>query len=341
MFKSATVRLTLWYLVIVMAISSLFSAAVYGLATNELQRGLLRQTVILHQSLLYGDELDPAVDSLPGQQYAIARDHIRDNLLLLNLIILVLAGGASFLLARRTLRPIEEAMEAQSRFTADASHELRTPLTAMRTEVEVALRDKQLDLPEAKQLLASNLEEIGKLEALSAGLLTLAHQDQNEPVYLPVELKAIVDQALAKLEPLIAKRKLTVKQQIKAGLLIWGNELRLVELAVVLIDNAIKYSDAGTSLTLSGDAYGHQVGLRVADQGQGIKPTDIPHLFDRFYRADSSRSKNQTSGYGLGLAIAKKIVDAHDGQIDVASTLGQGTTFTVTLPKPSKNNQVS
>ena len=167
MFSSASFKLTAWYLAIIMAISLFFSYSIYVASSREVRSGLQQQTVYIHNIFVDQFSPDNDLELLRAQQLALINQRILSNLIVLNLGVLVLGGGASYLLARRTLKPIQNAMEAQSRFTADASHELRTPLTAMKTEIVVSLRDKALGVGEARELLASNLEEIGKLEALS------------------------------------------------------------------------------------------------------------------------------------------------------------------------------
>jgi signal transduction histidine kinase len=330
MFRSATFRLTLWYLAIIMAISILFSWVIYNTSLHELSAGLRRQAVTYH--ILPRYDFTPPVperESLDNQ-VGLAEQRLRLNLLILNLAILTLAGGASYFLAQWTLQPIEDALDAQSRFTADASHELRTPLTAMKTEIEVALRNKQLDVKESKELLASNLEEISKLEALSNGLLKLAQHDQHNTPKESVQIKPVVAAAVDRLDTMMKQREVKLEQKL-TEFTAHGDSESLVELVVVLLDNAVKYSPKKAKIQITSRTSGHYGYLAITDHGEGIKASDIPHIFDRFYRADNSRTKNQTDGYGLGLSIAQKIAEAHNGAIDVKSTPGKGSTFTIKL----------
>jgi len=177
-FKSVSIKLTASYLLIVMIISISFSVILYRLSSMEIGRGLSRQGRILEQ--IPNDRIPEPLQNLEKirqEQLVESNNHLKTNLIYFNLIIFILAGAASYYLARRTLKPIEEMVDLQNRFTADASHELRTPLTAMKTEIEVAMRDKNVKLSDTKQLLKSNLEEIGKLEVLSNSLLRLANYD--------------------------------------------------------------------------------------------------------------------------------------------------------------------
>ncbi len=324
MIRSAVLRLTLWYLAIIMALSVGFSFFLYRVSADELNRGFH------HQAVVYFTQFG-IISPQPQREIELSegRTHLRNDLLLFNLIILLIGGATSYVLARRTLHPIEEALDSQSRFTADASHELRTPLTAMQTEIEVALRDKQLTKGEAKQLLKSNLEEVAKLRALSDGLLRLARQD-NQLLDGQADLRKVATAAISRARPLLAAKSMELQDQIPK-VQVKGDEQSLIELMVVLLDNAIKYSDPSKKIILQAVAHSHHVDLKVIDEGYGIKAADLPHIFDRFYRSDASRSKKQTEGYGLGLSIAQKIADLHGGSIEVQSKLGQGTTFVVRL----------
>jgi len=238
--------------------------------------------------------------------------------MLTNVAVLVIGGAASLYMARRTLGPIEQAMEAQARFTADASHELRTPLTAMQTEIEVALRDKNMSAQEGRELLASNLEEVNKLRSLSNGLLALANQDKENFVPKPVSTKTILNAATSRTAKAATQKQITIDNRAD-NLSVHGDHDGLTQLFAILLDNAIKYSPVGTNIEITSTVKGSNAHISVADHGDGIKPEDLPHIFDRLYRADRSRSKEQIDGYGLGLSIAKKIVELHKGAIDVTS----------------------
>jgi signal transduction histidine kinase len=333
--RSAVFQLTIWYLAIIMALSIGFSLVLYRVSDIELNRGLRRQQDIFLNQAVPVPRL-PGFDEFRQTQMLESRGHLQANLLLFNLVVLLLGGAASYFLARRTLRPIAEAMEAQSRFTADASHELRTPLTAMQTEIEVVLRDPLLTKEIAEGLLKSNLEEVAKLKALSDGLLRLTREDGQRDTWETLDIKTIADEAIGRTLSLATAKEITIENHI-GNLEVQGDRVSLVELLVILIDNAIKYSDAKTTVKLTSHQRGQTVTIAVIDQGHGIKASDLPHIFDRFYRADPSRSKERTNGYGLGLSIAKKIVDVHGGTIDAKSVLDKGSTFFVRLPLASNN----
>ncbi len=329
MFHSAAVKLTLWYLGLIMALSIGCSMAIYHFSANELAHNTSSQVYFFNNQLPFLDIRNFA--DLREQQLVTSRSHLRNNLILFNFAVLVGGGAASYILARRTLKPIEESHEAQSRFAADASHELRTPLTVMQTEIEVALRNSGLTKMEAVSLLQSNLEEVGKLKTLSEGMLKLASQNGQLELNQIISLKDVATEAASRLNK-SAKAK-GIKIINDAGAInVLGDKQSLVEAVSILLDNAVRYSLTASQVAITSGKKDGSATLSVADQGQGIIATDLPHVFDRFYRADSSRSNSQTDGYGLGLAIAKKIVKTHGGHIEVKSTLGQGSVFTIHLP---------
>jgi len=335
MIKSATFKLTLWYLGIVMALSLLFSVALYQASYTQLAANVDRQRNAVGH-LLLPPELEPRRDAIMNALADQLNDD-RRNLLLrlgaLNLVTLLLGGGASYVLARRTLEPIEASLEAQGRFTADASHELRTPLTAMRTEIEVALRERGLSAHDARELLASNLEEIAKLEALSAGLLRLARfENALDPAAISaIPVHELFEAAAARHQARLDEHHVSLEVTVGAET-VSGDRDSLTELVAILLDNAIKYSPAHSSVKLASKATNDEVRLSVADHGIGIKASDIPRIFDRFYRADPSRTRANVGGYGLGLSIAKRIAEVHHGIISVESKPEKGSTFTVKLP---------
>lgn len=334
MFKSSVIKLSAAYLAILMLICIFFSIMVYRVSTDSLEESFQRQTRALQPR--FGPLPREEFEQLRNEQLAEGRSRIIMNLFGTNVLILVLGGAGSYLLAQRTLRPIEEALDAQSRFTADASHELRTPLTAMRTEIEVALRDKKLKVGEARELLDSNLEEIDKLRELASGLLTLSRQQNGDAIpFSELQLNTIAREAQERLSGVIAKTNTVIKTESDVEYPVTGDRESLIRLFVILLDNAIKYSKETPNILISIKQDSRKAVVQIKDEGIGIKASDLPHIFNRFYRADTSRSKS-TEGYGLGLSIAKQIVDRHKGSINVSSTPGEGSLITVSLPiKPA------
>lgn len=276
------------------------------------------------------------LERIRQEQIDESSSNLQSNLIYFNLIIFILSSALSYYFARRTLMPIEQSMEAQNRFAADASHELRTPLTVMRSEIEVALRDNKFNLSDAKKLLNSNLEETAKLESLSKALLKLARLDHNPRAdFKRVSIVEVIKDAFEKVEKLADQKSINIvchTPKDKSNMKLRGDRESLVELMVILLDNAIRYSPKKSKIEII--TYGNEkmVEIRIVDQGIGIDQSDIGHIFDRFYRADQSRNKDNIDGYGLGLSIAKSIVDLHGGTILAKSSLGEGSEFVFTLP---------
>ncbi len=256
------------------------------------------------------------------------------QLLSFNGAMFVLAGMAGYFLAGRTLKPIENMVDEQKRFVADASHELRTPLTAMRTEVEVALRDKGFDTPYAREVLASNLEEIEKLQQLSDSLLMLGRYQNtgSKRSFKDVSVLKVVEEACQNVKALAANKHIEIESTID-DIAVEADGDSLVKLLTILLDNAIKYSNPDGKIIVRANPIKNKVAISVKDFGAGIRASDLPYIFKRFYRAEASRTKTKVEGYGLGLSIAKTIVDMHSGTIDVESVPDNGTTFTITLPR--------
>jgi len=329
MFHSAALKLTLWYLAIIMAISLVFSGLLYHVSSINLARNVNRQVGYFNNFLTPDDSNNYLV--LRHNQLNQDENRLKTNLVVFNLFVLAAGGATSYWLARRTLEPIEDALETQSRFASDASHELRTPLTAIQVENEVAVRNSGLTKAQAIKLLQSNLEEVAKLKSLSEGLLRLANGNGQIEDPETVELKIVLNGAVGRLSKVAAGKKISINQKVD-DISVKGDPDSLQELFSVFIDNAIKYSPANTKVTVQAVRRGKEAVIKISDHGNGIAAAEMPNIFDRFYRADSSRSKSQTGGYGLGLAIAKQIAQAHYGHIEVTSLPDKGSTFTVYLP---------
>ncbi|MFZ1302206.1 MAG: ATP-binding protein [Candidatus Microsaccharimonas sp.] len=340
MFQSATLKLTAWYLAILMTISITFSIVIYQLNYREisfrlenLQHSLLDNSFYVLPDSNGNPRLSYGPNSPLSIQSRQAASQMALSLIYINIVVFVAGGLGSYFLARRTLRPIEESHEAQSRFTSDASHELRTPLATMKAELEVNLRDPNLSQEESRELLESNLEEVNKLIQLSEMLLQLSRLDHDKLERTPVDVVALLNDKMKVYKTAVKRFDITTRKKAVAS----ANEPAISELIGILIDNALKYSPEASKITIRIFEKRGSVGFEIHNTGDPIPEEKLPKLFDRFFRADGSRTNSSQNGYGLGLSIAKKIIDVHHGTIEVSSS-EDGTTFTFYLPI-IRNNQ--
>ncbi|HEV3038973.1 MAG TPA: ATP-binding protein [Candidatus Angelobacter sp.] len=228
------------------------------------------------------------------------------------------------------LARIENSFKRMTQFTADASHELRTPVAIMRTTAEIALRQKR-DEETYRKALQEVLEEAERTSSLIDDLLTLARADSaaQQLELSPTNIAEGIEMAFSRIKFLAAEKTVAVSLQvIQREVWIEGNHEALLRLFLVLFDNAVKYTPAGGKVSAVFDVVKGRSVFRIQDSGIGIAPEDLPCIFERFYRADKTRTRKQ-GGSGLGLAIAKWIADAHKAEIRVESTLGKGSVFTV------------
>ncbi len=238
-----------------------------------------------------------------------------------------LAETCNAMLAR-----LDAAVKQIKQFTGDASHELRGPLSFVRTVAEVALRNPHIDA-ESRQAFADIVEETAKATVLLEDMLTLARADAERGAK-PLEalnLADVVEQACEMARPIAGERSLALNLSLGARLVnVLGDSTTLRRLLWILLDNALKYTPAPGRIDVALSATARLATVQVRDTGDGISPDELPHIFDRFYRADPSRS--QIEGAGLGLAIAKWIAEMHHADLTVSSELRKGTVFQLVLP---------
>lgn len=325
MFLKARIKLTAWYLVILMAVSLSFSMVIYKVSTFELNRFAQAQRQRFERRLMMVDEFDI-------QLVNEARRRILLNLSIINLGIFAVSSILSYYLSGKTLKPIKQMMDDQYQFISDASHELKTPLTAIKTTLEVALRDKNLKIDEARKTIGSGLEEVNRLSKLAEGLLELSHKNVTQGI-VPTNIADILSSVKKTLEP-IAKNKGVEIVIIKSQKIVAEIDPSSMERAMIaIVDNAIKYSPAKSKIAISAKIAKRKILVKVADNGMGIEQAELTKIFDRFYRSDKSR---HTSGYGLGLSIAKQIVEGNGGTIEIVSKIGKGTKVLIALPYSAK-----
>jgi signal transduction histidine kinase len=251
----------------------------------------------------------------------------------LGTISMALVGATSWWLAGRALRPAQEAWERQQRFIASASHELRAPLTLIRASAEVALRDLPPDESDQRALLHDVLAESDHMRRLVDDLLTLTRLDSGQLTLTKetIDLTALLASIQRQAARLGEQRGVAVELADVGGLVQADTE-RLQQVLLIALDNALRYTPAGGRITLAATPMERTVQIRVADTGCGIAPEHLPHIFERFYRADPARGR-ENGNAGLGLSIAKGLVEAMRGRITVESTVGVGTTVVISLPR--------
>lgn len=235
---------------------------------------------------------------------------------------------------------LERAVDEIRRFTADASHEIRTPLAALRTEAECALRMRRQP-EEYERALANVVDEASRLGNLADQLLCLSRHDagisdlQRDPVRVDLLVRDVADQ----LRSLAQDKQLALELVTAEECEVVGDDIRLSQAFFNVLENAIKYTPADGTIRVSCRSERSLIKIEVADSGIGIAAEHLPHVFERFYRVDSSR--NAAGGTGLGLSIARATLIAHQGNITLRSTLGVGTTAVIEIPKQCTTSNAS
>jgi len=232
----------------------------------------------------------------------------------------------------QTLERLEVLFTSQQRLLADVSHELRTPLTVIKGNADLMRRMKQLD----EESLTSIDQEAGRLTRLVGGLLLLAQAESGKLALVekPIELDLLVTEVFQEMS-VLAGNKVHVHLNEIDQVYVNGDRDRLKQVFINLVANAIQYTPQGGDVFLSLERIREQARVICRDTGPGIPSEDLPHIFERFYRAEKSRTRGRTTGFGLGLSIANWIVERHGGRIEVESKEGHGTTFAIWLPVKS------
>ncbi len=329
MFKSAVVKLTAWYVAVLVLVCFVFSIPLYNVASARLRRGAELQTDIVRRlpDPFQSGQFIPQIEQQREKQLAEDRRELFISFVIIDSTITLIGGFAGYWFARHTLQPIEDAHEAQAKFTANASHELRTPLAVMQTEIEVALRNKKLSSGEAKEALKSNLEEVERLRQLSDQLLGLTRAEA------PLKLKKVTVSRLVLDETIkLSKRHgqdiaVSVEDKLTANV----DPVLYTQVLGILVDNAVTYGGAKPDISVGLKRVTDHLLLTVSDKGPGISLVEQEKIFERFYRG-AQATILKSSGHGLGLALAKDIVTRHGGSISVQSAKAKGATFTVAIP---------
>jgi len=293
-------------------------------------------SIVLYQSLAanIGNNVEGDFESDQAQSAFTARTvgHMRNELLLVDGVVLVMVCGAGFVLARRILRPIQRNLDAQKRFVSYVSHDLRSPLSVMKADLEIARRHGGR-AGEHDAAVAGGLAEVERMSRMVEDMLMLSRIDARQAeVHLSVvDLSVLLDQIVAKMQPLANADGVEVTLRSDRDLNAFCDADNLERAVVNVLRNAVQHSPPGHAVEVDAARAQRKVEVAVSDTGAGIAPADLPHIFERHYRADPARA-GQGGGSGLGLAIAQWIVQRHGGTIAARSTVGEGTTVTLSLP---------
>lgn len=266
-----------------------------------------------------------------------ARQNILTNLvytfLAVGFAMLIIIYFTSRFFANRSIQPVREAFNKQKQFIADASHELKTPLAVINTNADVLLANDDDTIRNQSKWLHHIKSETERMKTLTNDLLYLTEMDDAKTgmIHANFNLSEAVEGVLLTMEAVVFEKELSLHYEIEPNLMVRGNMEQIKQVAMILMDNAIKYTPPHGSINLTLSKRHNDVQLTVTNTGDGIPPEHLGRIFDRFYRADPSRSRKQ-GGYGLGLAIAKSIVEQHKGKISAKSVVGEQTTFYVQLP---------
>ncbi len=318
-FRAAVLRLTTYYSIGVCVILFIFSGLVYGLFAQSIDDDIRE------------DESRMEIEE-EEEFHSEVKENLFNILLMSDAILLLIAVLVSYIISKKTLEPLEIAYQKQKRFVADAAHELRTPLAVMKAGGEV-ISQKERSIAEYQKFLSESGEEVERLIKLSNDLLLLAHSENRaQDNFAEISLSDIAEKQCESIVPYAKMKQIGVGRVIAGGIKILGKKDDITRLILNLLKNAVDYNKIGGSVTVALSKKGSKALLSVKDTGIGISEKNLPFIFDRFYKVDSSRTQSASSGSGLGLAIVNDIVVRHGGTIKVTSKIGEGSTFEVEIP---------
>ena len=258
--------------------------------------------------------------------------NFRQRLFIFDSVLLIISAVSSYFLSGKTLEPIAKMVKEQEDFAADASHELRTPLTTIGMEIEAQLRTEKIP-PRFRRTLISIKEETGRMGKIVDGLLRLVRTEAGRGQVLArtFDLAELASDVVGRMRPLADNKNISIHLQADKKTMVRADREQIKQLGIILLDNAIKYTKSGGKISLSVEKKKNSALMQVSDTGMGIAPSDLPNIFRRFWRGRADAG-SKTKGIGLGLPIAKQIAENHHGKLSVASELGKGSTFTLSLP---------
>ncbi|MNI14644.1 Alkaline phosphatase synthesis sensor protein PhoR [compost metagenome] len=249
------------------------------------------------------------------------------------LLMLIILYFTSRFFANRSIAPVREAFDKQKQFIADASHELKTPLTIINTNADVLLSNSGDTIGNQAKWLLYIKSETERMTRLTNDLLYLTEMDDSRTglIHSRFNMSDAVENIILTMEAVIFEKHISFDYDIEPELTVQGNSEQIKQVVMILLDNAVKYTNPKGAVAITLKKQNNDVLLSVSNTGEGIAAEHLTRIFDRFYRTDTSRARKQ-GGYGLGLAIAKSIVDQHKGKIYAKSVAGESTTFYVQLP---------
>jgi signal transduction histidine kinase len=321
-FQEARLKLTGWYFLSFSILILLFT----GLTLQAKESSFIRVHTTVNSTVSEPQALEQF-----QQSYDEFNRRFKERLLMFDLVVLVIGVFLSYWLSGKTLQPIQVMLKDQEAFAADISHELRTPLTIMQAEMEAYERTGGSKNP--RQVINSLRDEVMRMTHLIDGLLLLVRQNslQLRKSFSPVALDELVEKAVTSLSPIAKHKRISFEVRIDESPMIQGNPHQLLQVLLILMDNAVKYSDSGKTVQISVEADKSAGMITITDEGYGISAEDLEQIFSRYYRATKGKAMRQ-KGTGLGLYIALKIIDLHHGSIRVKSKLNQGSTFSLRFP---------
>jgi two-component system sensor histidine kinase CiaH len=252
-------------------------------------------------------------------------------------IMLIFIFFISRFFSNKAIEPIKDAFDKQKQFIADASHELKTPLAVISTNVDVLLSNKEDYINNQSKWLYYIKSEVERMTKLTQDLLYLTQIDYSDikMIFSDFNLSEAVENVILTMEAVIYENNISLQYDIEPNLKAYGNSEQIKQVVMILLDNALKYTNDKGRVNVTLKKYQNNILFSVVNTGKGISEEYTDEIFDRFYRIDKSRSRNN-GGYGLGLAIAKAIVEQHRGKIFVKSVVDESTTFSVELPSTTK-----
>ncbi len=315
-FEKARIKLTFYYIGVIAVILIAFSSVLIFTIESKIRHGFQDRMIVSDT------EDDPAKNT---------SDEIEMLIYIVDGILLVIIGFSSYFLAGKTLKPIKKAFDAQKRFSADASHDLRTPLAIMTTESEVTLQNKSASANELRNTIESNLEESKKMTKLVNDLLLISRGDNQATTYLyfGIDLHKFINTIVQKSKHQAEGKGFKINLCGYKQILVSLDQDNFERAILNVLQNAIKYTKTG-SITIELNSDTQKAYILIKDTGVGIDQKDLPYVFDRFYKAEHSR--NDSSSSGLGLSIAKLIIEEHKGTIVIESEINKGTVVTIALP---------